>query len=90
MKDKAALLVEVETLKKVRDELSMEVTNLHTQLEQERSKSRLPAGDTKTKDKVSLLGQTYVMLCIMNLNCDRFLFHFYNSLIHTFLRHYKN
>lgn len=51
MKDKAALLVEVETLKKVRDELSAEVTNLHAQLEQERSKSRIPAGDTKTKDK---------------------------------------
>lgn len=51
MKDKAALLVEVETLKKVRDELSTEVTNLHAQLEQERSKSRIPAGDTKAKDK---------------------------------------
>lgn len=38
MKEKAEILVEVEKLRKVKDELSSELQDLHTQLEQERSK----------------------------------------------------
>jgi len=38
MKEKAEILVEAEKLRKVKDELSSELTELHTQLEQERSR----------------------------------------------------
>jgi len=38
MKEKAEILVEAEKLRKVKDELSEELTDLHTQLEQERSR----------------------------------------------------
>lgn len=38
MREKAEILVDLEKLQRVRDELTDEVTNLHAQLEQERSK----------------------------------------------------
>ena len=38
MKEKAEILVEAEKLRKVKDELSEELQDLHIQLEQERSK----------------------------------------------------
>ncbi|XP_063216412.1 G kinase-anchoring protein 1-like isoform X2 [Bacillus rossius redtenbacheri] len=50
MRDKAEVLVEVDRLQRVRDELSAEVSSLHVQLEQERSKVRaLTSADTKGK-----------------------------------------
>lgn len=48
VKDKAAVLVEVDKLNRVRDELSSEVESLAAQLEQEKSKVRALTG----KDKV--------------------------------------
>lgn len=51
MKDKAEVLVEVERLQLMRDELSSEVSSLHAQLEQERSKVRALSGDSKGKSQ---------------------------------------
>ena len=48
MKDKAAVLAEVAKLQEIRDELTSEVTSLHAQLEQERSKNHASSSDTKT------------------------------------------
>ncbi|GLG94880.1 G kinase-anchoring protein 1 [Gryllus bimaculatus] len=51
MKEKAEVLVEVEQLQRMRDELSSEVSSLHAQLEQERSKVRSLTTDTKGKSQ---------------------------------------
>ncbi|XP_075218799.1 G kinase-anchoring protein 1-A-like [Lycorma delicatula] len=52
MKDKAEVLVQMESTQKVKDELSNEVERLHALLEQERSKVRsLTAEKTKGKNK---------------------------------------
>lgn len=48
VKDKAAILVEVERLRAVQAELTAEIESLHTDLEKERSKN----GDPRAKDKV--------------------------------------
>ncbi|XP_011502777.1 PREDICTED: G kinase-anchoring protein 1-A-like [Ceratosolen solmsi marchali] len=48
MKDKATILAEVIKLHEIRDELTTEVTLLHAQLEQERSKTRASFTDIKT------------------------------------------
>lgn len=48
MKDKASVLAEVAKLQEIRDELTSEVASLHTQLEQERSKTRTSSADLKT------------------------------------------
>lgn len=49
MKDKASVLAEVAKLQEIRDELTSEVTSLHAQLEQERSKTtRTSSADVKT------------------------------------------
>lgn len=55
VKDKASVLVEVTKLNDIRDELTAEVTSLHVQLEQERSKTRIaPVESSKpTKQNVS-------------------------------------
>lgn len=56
MKDKASVLAEVTKLQEIREELTLEVTSLHAQLEQERSKSRVSNADVKTtKQNVSYL-----------------------------------
>ncbi|KAG8224900.1 hypothetical protein J437_LFUL004641 [Ladona fulva] len=47
MCDKAKVLADVERLQKVRDELSAEVSSLHAQLEQERSKVRALTSELK-------------------------------------------
>ncbi|XP_069677358.1 G kinase-anchoring protein 1-like isoform X2 [Periplaneta americana] len=47
MKDKAEVLIEVDRLQRMRDELSSEVSSLHVQLEQERSKVRALTSDPK-------------------------------------------
>ncbi|KAG7203554.1 hypothetical protein KM043_013602 [Ampulex compressa] len=47
MKDKASVLAEVAKLQEIRDELTSEVTSLHAQLEQERSKTRISSADVK-------------------------------------------
>lgn len=49
MKDKAEALFEVDKLRRVKDELSTEVSSLHAQLEQERSKVRSLTSDSKSK-----------------------------------------
>lgn len=49
MKDKAEALFEVDKLRRVKDELSIEVSSLHAQLEQERSKVRALTSDSKSK-----------------------------------------
>ncbi|XP_021941709.1 G kinase-anchoring protein 1-like isoform X2 [Zootermopsis nevadensis] len=49
MKDKAEALFEVDKLRRVKDELSTEVSSLHAQLEQERSKVRALTSDCKSK-----------------------------------------
>lgn len=54
MKDKAEALFEVEKLRRVKDELSTEVSSLHAQLEQERSKVRALTSDSKSKAQVTL------------------------------------
>ncbi|XP_049938160.1 G kinase-anchoring protein 1-like [Schistocerca serialis cubense] len=51
MKDKAEVLLEVDRLQQMRDELSSEVSSLHTLLEQERSKVRALTSDTKNKSQ---------------------------------------
>ncbi|XP_043277757.1 G kinase-anchoring protein 1-like [Venturia canescens] len=48
MKDKASVLAEVTKLQEIREELTLEVTSLHAQLEQERSKTRASSTDAKT------------------------------------------
>lgn len=48
VKDKASVLAEVAKLQEIRDELTSEVTSLHAQLEQERSKTRTSSADVKT------------------------------------------
>ncbi|KAK2583430.1 hypothetical protein KPH14_009409 [Odynerus spinipes] len=48
MKDKASVLAEVAKLQEIRDELTSEVTSLHAQLEQERSKTRTSSADVKS------------------------------------------
>ncbi|XP_033226068.1 G kinase-anchoring protein 1-like [Belonocnema kinseyi] len=48
MKDKAAVLLEVTKLQEIREELAAEVTSLHAQLEQERSKNHASNAETKT------------------------------------------
>lgn len=48
VKDKASVLAEVAKLQEIRDELTSEVTSLHAQLEQERSKTRASSADLKT------------------------------------------
>lgn len=47
VKDKASVLAEVAKLQEIRDELTSEVTSLHAQLEQERSKTRTSTVDVK-------------------------------------------
>ncbi|OAD56360.1 G kinase-anchoring protein 1 [Eufriesea mexicana] len=47
MRDKASVLAEVAKLQEIRDELTSEVTSLHAQLEQERSKTRTTNTDVK-------------------------------------------
>ncbi|XP_078045740.1 G kinase-anchoring protein 1-A [Augochlora pura] len=47
MKDKASVLAEVAKLQEIRDELTSEVTSLHAQLEQERSKTRTSSANVK-------------------------------------------
>lgn len=54
VKDKAEALFEVEKLRRVKDELSIEVSSLHAQLEQERSKVRALTADSKSKAQVTL------------------------------------
>jgi hypothetical protein len=54
VKDKAEALFEVEKLRRVKDELSTEVSSLHAQLEQERSKVRALSIDSKSKAQVTL------------------------------------
>jgi hypothetical protein len=54
VKDKAEALFEVDKLRRVKDELSTEVSSLHAQLEQERSKVRALTSDSKTKAQVTL------------------------------------
>lgn len=54
VKDKAEALFEVEKLRRVKDELSTEVSSLHAQLEQERSKVRALTSDSKSKAQVTL------------------------------------
>lgn len=54
MKDKAEALFEVDKLQRVKDELSTEVSSLHAQLEQERSKVRALTSDCKNKAQVTL------------------------------------
>lgn len=50
VKDKAEILVQLDKLQHVKDELTTEVTNLHVQLEQERSKVHaLSASEGKGK-----------------------------------------
>ena len=67
MKDKKAVLVEVEQLKSIRDELTTEVASLTTDLEKERSSVR-SLKDEITKLKVCtyvlLYGLQMVMQCI--------------------------
>lgn len=56
VKDKATVLAEVTKLQEIRDELTSEVTLLHAQLEQERSKPRASSIDVKTsKQTVSVI-----------------------------------
>ncbi|PSN51381.1 G kinase-anchoring protein 1-A [Blattella germanica] len=52
VKDKAEVLIEVDRLQTMRDELSSEVSSLHAQLEQERSKVRALTSDSKNKAQV--------------------------------------
>ncbi|XP_051175714.1 G kinase-anchoring protein 1-like [Leptopilina boulardi] len=47
MKDKAAVLAEVAKLQEIRDELTSEVSSLHAQLEQERSKNHASNSEAK-------------------------------------------
>lgn len=47
MKDKASVLAEVAMLQEIREELTLEVSSLHAQLEQERSKTRTTTTDVK-------------------------------------------
>lgn len=55
VKDKAAVLLEVTKLQEIREELAAEVTSLHAQLEQERSKNHASNAETKTtKQNVNL------------------------------------
>lgn len=55
MKEKAAIIAEFVKLQEVRDDLLSEVSSLHAQLEQERSKTRASSTDAKsTKQSVSL------------------------------------
>jgi len=54
VKDKAEALFEVDKLRRVKDELSIEVSSLHAQLEQERSKVRALTSDSKSKAQVTL------------------------------------
>ncbi|XP_066994412.1 G kinase-anchoring protein 1 isoform X2 [Anabrus simplex] len=51
MRDKAEVLMEVERLQQMREELTTEVTTLHAQLEQERSKVRALTADPKSKSQ---------------------------------------
>jgi hypothetical protein len=53
VKDKAEALFEVDKLRRVKDELSIEVSSLHAQLEQERSKVRALTSDSKSKAQVT-------------------------------------
>ena len=61
VKEKAAVLVELEQLKQVRDELTLEVANLTTELEKERSVVHaLKAADTnKSKVRYSVILRGY-------------------------------
>ena len=54
VKDKEEALFEVDKLRRVKDELSTEVSSLHAQLEQERSKVRSLTSDSKSKAQVTL------------------------------------
>ncbi|XP_014295825.1 G kinase-anchoring protein 1 [Microplitis demolitor] len=59
MKDKASVIAEVSKLQEIRDELTSEVTLLHAQLEQERSKTRASSADLKnTKNKKKTTNDT--------------------------------
>ncbi|KAK0161080.1 hypothetical protein PV327_009596 [Microctonus hyperodae] len=51
MKDKASVLAEVAKLQEIRDELTSEVSSLHAQLEQERSKTRISTTDNIKSSK---------------------------------------
>nr|XP_019547925.2 G kinase-anchoring protein 1-B-like [Aedes albopictus] len=53
MKDKTELLVEIEKLKKTRDDMTAEMTALYAQLEQEKSKVSSTTGHEKGKEKSS-------------------------------------
>ena len=52
MKEKAEILVEAEKLRKVKDELSEELQDLHIQLEQERSKVIEGLSEKRVEDLV--------------------------------------
>lgn len=55
VKDKAAVLAEVAKLQEIRDELTSEVSSLHAQLEQERSKNHASNSEAKpTKQNVNI------------------------------------
>ncbi|CAD6241023.1 GSCOCG00009077001-RA-CDS [Cotesia congregata] len=59
MKDKASVIAEVSKLQEIRDELTSEVSLLHAQLEQERSKTRASSADLKnTKNKKKVTNDT--------------------------------
>ena len=60
MKDKASVIEEVTKLQEIRDELTTEVQRLHTQLEQERSKTRASTTDVKTA-KQNVKNWNYVL-----------------------------
>lgn len=69
MKDKASVLAEVAKLQEIRDELTTEVTSLHAQLEQERSKTRTSSADLKTsKQTVRQQFKKYHVLSYMKLH----------------------
>lgn len=54
VKEKAEVLIEVDRLQMMRDELSSEVSSLHAQLEQERSKVHALTAENKNKSQVRL------------------------------------
>jgi len=69
VKDKASVLAEVAKLQEIRDELTTEVTSLHAQLEQERSKTRTSSADLKTsKQTVRQQFKKYHVLSYMKLH----------------------
>lgn len=68
MKDKASVLAEVAKLQEIRDELTSEVTSLHAQLEQERSKTRISTTDVKPfKQTVRFFFRIKLYICIISL-----------------------